>query len=74
MVYHGRIITKILSFKIENDWLKVDVRMETVNVHHVKLPFVNYWRYHLRIVGTITYNQVREEIDTVELSELMRFF
>lgn len=74
MFDHGKLIPKILSLKIEDEWLKVDVRMEIVNVHHVKLLFVNYWRYHLRIVGTITYNQVREEIDTVELSELMRFF
>ncbi|UCD14670.1 MAG: hypothetical protein JSW60_04410, partial [Thermoplasmatales archaeon] len=74
MFDHGRFIPKIFSLQIENDWLYVDVKMETLNVHHVKLPLVNYWRYHVRIVGTITLNQVSEEIDSVEISELMKFF
>ena len=74
MFDHGRFIPKIISLQIKNEWLHVDVKMETLNVHHVKLPLVNYWRYHLRIVGTITLDYVSEEIDIVEISELMKFF
>ena len=70
----GKKIPKRITLNIENDRLHADVIMETVNINHVKLPLLNYWRYHLRIVGTITLDSVTEKIDTIAISELMRFF
>ena len=71
---HGKRIPKKFTLEIENERLHVDVSIETLNTNHVKLPLLNYWRYHLRIVGTITLDSVTENIDNIGLSELMRFF
>lgn len=67
-------IPKKITLEIENERLLVNISMETLNTNHVKLPLLNYWRYHLRIVGTITLDSVTENIDNISLSEFMRFF
>jgi hypothetical protein len=74
MVDHGRFIPKNFSLQVSTDQVKVDLKMETRNVHYVKLPFLNYWRYHLRITGNITVGSVTENVDTIRISELLRFF
>jgi hypothetical protein len=71
---HRERIPKKFTLEIENDRLHVNVDIETLNTNHVKLPLLNYWRYHLRIVGTITLDSVTEYIDNIGISELMRFF
>jgi len=74
MFTHGRLIPKNYSLKIENERLLVDVRMETLNIHYIKLPLMNYWRYHIRVKGIISLDQISEEVNTVKISELMKFF
>lgn len=74
MYDHGRFIPKNFSIEIKNDRLFVDVKMETLNVRHFRRLFLNYWRYHVRAVGTITLDGFTEKIDNIEISELMKFF
>jgi len=71
---HGKRIPKKFILEIENKRLQVDVSIETLNTNHVRLPFLNYWRYHLRNIGTIKLDSVTENINNIGLSELMRFF
>jgi len=73
MVDHGRLIPKNFLLRVSADQVQVDLTMVTCNVHYVKLPFLNYWRYHLRITGTITVGSVTERIDSIRISELLRF-
>jgi hypothetical protein len=73
-VSNRRRIPKKVTLEIENERLHVDISMETLNTNHVRLPILNYWRYHLRIVGTITLDSVTENIDNIGISEFMRFF
>lgn len=75
MFDHGRFIPKIFSIKIDCENLSVDVRFETIDTHPVvNIPFLKYWRYHLKVVGNIVYDDIVEEIDTVQISELTKFF
>ena len=73
MYDRGELIPKIFSLKINNDRLQVNVTMETLAVHCIRYPTIKYWRYHLRVSGTITLGSFTEKIDSVEISELMRF-
>ena len=71
---HGRFIPKNYSLIIENEHLLLDVKMETLNTHFIKLPFIKYWRYHVRVTGVITFNHISEEINLIKISELIKFF
>jgi len=71
---HGAKIPKKFSLEIKNNRLHVAVDIEALSTNHVKMPLLNYWRYHLRIVGTITLDSVTEYIDNIGISEFMRFF
>lgn len=74
MFKNRRYIPRTFSLKIDSEPLYVDVKMETLNTHYVRLPFMRYWRYHLRVVGTIVYNDTVEEINIVQIANIMRFF
>ena len=71
---HGKLIPKTFTIQINSDQIQAEVNLEAVNQHHVKLPFLNYWRCHLTITGNITYNGVTENVDRIVISEVMRFF
>ena len=71
---HGKIIPKKFSLEIKSDRLYVNIDMYALNINYVKLPFLSYWRYHLRIVGTITLDSVTDNIDNISMSEFMKFF
>ena len=74
MYNNRRFIPKNFNIEIKNNQLFADVKMETINVHHYNLPFLNYWKYHLRTVGTISLDNITEEIDNIQISDLMKFF
>jgi len=74
MCDHLRRIPKKFSVSINNERLTIDAKMEALNTQYVRLPLINYWRYHVRTVGKITLDGLTENIDTVEISEFMKFF
>jgi len=74
MFDHGRWIPKNLLLQINNEQVQADITLQTYNVHYVKLPFLKYWRYHLKITGTIITGSLTETIDTVQISELIKFY
>jgi hypothetical protein len=74
MFNHGRFIPKTFSIRINCKNLSIDAKFETIDTHHIKLPFLKYWRYHLRVIGNIIYDDIVEEVNTIQISELMKFF
>jgi len=66
-------IPKEYSIVIQNDNIHVNLDIKTVSTNHVKLPMLNYWRIHSRITGAITVASETEKIDTIAISELMKF-
>ena len=65
---------KDLTLEVNTNDVQVFVRMKTLNTNHVALPLLNYWRYHLKLEGYITVGDTTEQIDTVGISELMKFY
>jgi hypothetical protein len=52
----------------------VNVTMVAVQIHHLPLGFLNYWRYVLSVNGEIIYKNNREQIhNKTQIMELMRF-
>jgi hypothetical protein len=74
IVDHGRVIPSKFLLQVSSVQVQANLTIETRNVHFIRLPFLNYWRYHLHITGTITVGSVTEKIDTTRISELLRFF
>jgi len=73
VVNNDKKIPKIFSLKVDSDQVKANFNVETLNFNYVELPLLSYWRFHLRIVGTITLGEVTEKIDNIGISELMKF-
>lgn len=71
---HGKRIPTTCCLNVENDLLHVDIKMESINFHHISIPTVNYWRYHVRNTGTIQIDSVSKKIDNIEISEYVKFF
>ena len=71
---HGELIPKKFLLRVENNQLRINLCMETSTVHCIRLPALKYWRYHLKTSGEIKTDSSVERINTVELSELLKFF
>ena len=56
----------------END-LYIDIKMETVEMDPLGLLTLRYHRQHMRMKGTITIGSHRENIDSVQIMEVIRF-
>jgi hypothetical protein len=70
---HGKLIPEIISLKIENDLLNLKVNMKKLNIHHIHMPAINYWRYHFLYEGNIKLNSISKKINQVEIAEFLKF-
>ena len=62
-------------FKVEDDPIRIDIKADTVNiVHQTSFVSFNYWRYHVHVKGTVTFNSTTENIDNVQIMDLTRFW
>jgi len=71
---HGKLIPEISTLSIENDILNLNVKMHTLNFHHISIPTINYWRYHIKYVGDVQVNSLSKKINKVDIAEFLRFF
>ncbi|MFO8133805.1 MAG: hypothetical protein R6U10_07760 [Thermoplasmatota archaeon] len=47
--------------------------MNATAVHHIRLPLLRYWRYHVRVTGWLSSPTHHEAIDTRGMMEYMRY-
>ena len=71
---HGKLIPEISSLSIDNDALKLNVKMQLLNFHHISMPTLHYWRCHIHYTGNIKINSTSKKIDQIEIAEFLRFF
>ena len=71
---HGKLIPKIWRLNVENAFLNLDVRIESLHFHYISFPSVNYWRHHVRNIGEIKIDSFSKRIDTIGISEYLKFF
>ena len=71
----GWLIPTSFLFKVEDEPTQIDIKADTINVvHQTSLGTFNYWRYHVHVKGTITFNSTTENIDNVQIMDLTRFW
>lgn len=70
---HGKIIPTKFNIKVETKKLNLDVKIESINFHHISIPTVNYWRYHVRNTGEIQTNSISRKINDIDISEYLKF-
>jgi hypothetical protein len=71
---NGRFIPYEFDLSATDNDMSLDVTMEVLAIHHVRIfGVVNYWRYHLHCIGSITVNGVEEPIDRLQIAECIRF-
>lgn len=71
---HDKIIPTIWRLNVENDFLYLDIKIESLHFHYIHIPAVNYWRHHVRNTGEISIDDVSRKIDSIEISEYLKFF
>ena len=71
---HGKLIPKIWRLNVENAFLNLDVRIESLHFHYISFPSVNYWRHHVRNIGEIKIDSFSKRIDVIGISEYLKFF
>ncbi|KAA0001664.1 MAG: hypothetical protein FE048_05085 [Thermoplasmata archaeon] len=69
---HGRFIpTKVnFSFNTSNE-MEGFLHMKAEDFHHIRLPFLWYWRYHVIVKGRVKIGKDEMEINKREMMELM---
>ena len=70
---HRKIIPTKFCLKVDCDSLHLNAKMEPINFHHIKIPTVNYWRYHVYNTGEIKTESCSKKINCVEFVEYLKF-
>jgi hypothetical protein len=70
---HGRFIPKKSVFQVKEGDIHINVEIEVQSIHFTSLVFLNYWRFHTKVTGTISINGITEEIDDFQIMENFHF-
>ena len=70
---HSKLIPESFSLRVEDDYLNLNVKMDVLNFHHIGMPMLNYWRYHLKNIGEMQIGSDSYKIDCIEISEYLKF-
>lgn len=69
---HGIIPTEVfISINDSKNGIFADLHITAIDFHHIHLPFLRYWRYHVRIEGEIITPSHKEKIDEIGIMERM---
>lgn len=62
------------SLDINHEKIKLKLIVEPINYHYIGVLITNYWRFHVRYKGEIIIDSVKKNIDTIEITEYLKFF
>jgi hypothetical protein len=68
-----KIVPTIYGLKVNHDKINLDVKIKSIDFHHLSIPTVNYWRHHVRNIGSIKINNLSKNIDHLEIAEQLIF-
>jgi hypothetical protein len=71
---HGKLIPYNSTIIVDNDNLKLKLKMEPLNLDYILMPTIKYWRYHLKYTGEIKVDSKVSKINQIDLAEFLRFF
>ena len=68
----GWIPTEVfISINDSKNGIFANLHITTLDFHHIRLPFLRYWRYHVRVEGEVITPSHREKIDETDIMERM---
>ncbi|MEA2054844.1 MAG: hypothetical protein U9O96_07070 [Candidatus Thermoplasmatota archaeon] len=72
---HGRKIPteSFISIDDTKNSIFVELHMTTIDFHHIRLPFIHYWRYHVKVEGIIRTAFREEIVDEICIMERMLY-
>lgn len=71
---HGMIPTGVfISINDSKNGIFAEMNVTALNFHHIRLPFLRYWRYHVRVEGKVATPFHKEKIDEVGIMERMLY-
>jgi len=71
----GWLIPTSFIFKVEDESIQIDIKADAISVvHQTSFVSFNYWRYHVNVKGTISFNSTTETFDNVQIMDLTRFY
>lgn len=72
---HGRKIpTEVfISINDTKNAIFAELHVTSIGFHHIRLPFLRYWRYHVRTEGKIRIGECDEDIDEIDIMERMLY-
>ena len=71
---NGMLIPYGFSLKAETSNVTVNMTLSVVDTDYTTIfGIVNYWRYHVHSLGTITFDDHTEHIDEQNIAEFIRF-
>ncbi len=70
---HGRLIPIKSNFQINDDDININVEIEVQSIHFSSLIFMNHWRLHTKVTGTITIGNYTENIKDFQIMEIFYF-
>jgi len=68
-----RLIPHKFTVIVNTEDVSLHVTMTTVATNHIGIGLIQYWRYHVKCIGSITVNSQTETINEMQTAELMRF-
>jgi len=71
---HRKKIPTKFSLDINDDHIKLKLNIEPIKYHYIGVFIAHYWRYHVRYKGEIEINSIKKKIDTIEITEYLKFF
>ena len=61
------------KLRVNNEVINLDVKIKSIDFHHLSIPTVNYWRHHVKNIGNISINNESNKIDHLEIAEQLIF-
>ena len=70
---NGKLIPHKFVLRATADTISLSLTMNVETIQHVKVGTINYWRYHVHCLGSITVDSQTEIVDQMQIAEFMRF-
>jgi len=70
---HRKIVPTIYGLDVDYEDINIEVKIKSIDFHHLSIPTVNYWRHHVRNIGKIRVNKISKEINHLEIAEQLIF-
>jgi predicted secreted hydrolase len=70
---HGHHIPMSYALKMDQDGIHINVTIKAVTVHFSTILIMNYWRFHMKVTGTMTCGNLTDSIDNYQIMEAFHF-